>query len=92
VHPLGAWVLPHCNELLCVLAGVHLLMVRLAEWARGGRVAVLNVESTQETHILIVVLFVHIGEIRVVILLLHTRRGCDLCQASSMRDELARHS
>ncbi len=68
------------------------MMIYLVEWARGGCVALLNVKSTQETHIPIVVLFVHIREIRVAILLLHTRGGWDLCRASSMRDELARHS
>jgi hypothetical protein len=55
-------------------------------------VVILKVESAQKTHIPIVVPFVHIGEIWVAILLLHTKRGCDLCQASSLRDELARHS
>ncbi len=88
MHPLGARVIPRRNELLCVLAGVCLLVVHLAEWAHGGRVAILIVKSTQETHIPIVVLFVHIGEIWVAISLL---RGWDLCRASSMRDELARH-
>jgi hypothetical protein len=90
VHPLGAWVIPRRNELLCVLAGVRLLVVHLTEWARDRHVAVINVESTQETHILIVVMFVHIEEVWVASLLLHTRGGGDLCNGN-MRNELAMH-
>ncbi len=92
MHPLGAWVIPRCNELLCILEGVHLLVVHLAEWARDGRVAVLSVKPTGETHIPIVAPFVNIGEIWVGLLLLHTRGGWGLCHDSSMGDELARHS
>ncbi len=88
MHPLGARVISRRNELLCVLASVHLLVVHLLEWAHGGHVAVLNVKSPRETHILIVVPFVHIGEIWFAILLLW---GWYLCCASFMRDELARH-
>jgi hypothetical protein len=50
--------------------------------------AILNIKSTQETHIPIVVPIVHIGEIRVAILLL---RGWDLCCDSFKSDELSRH-
>ncbi len=51
MHTLGAQVIPRRNELLCVPAGVRLLVVHLMVWARDERVAILDVESTQETHI-----------------------------------------
>jgi hypothetical protein len=58
----------NCCAFSCVY--VCLLVVHLVEWARGGPVAILNVKSTRETHIPIVVPFLHMGEIRAAILLL----------------------
>jgi hypothetical protein len=85
VHTLSAWIVPHCNELLCVLAGEQILVVPPFEWARDGRVPIFNIKAAAETHIPVVVDLIYVGEIWVpALLLLHTCGG--LCDAAAIRN------
>ena len=59
MHPLCARFVPRRNILLCVLPCKSLLMVRLAplQWARCGRVTILDIKPASEANIPICVLF-----------------------------------
>ncbi len=51
MHPLGAWVIPHHDELLGILTYKRCLVVCLFEGAREGCVPILDVESARETNV-----------------------------------------
>ncbi len=87
MHSSCAGVVPCCNELLRILLHVRLPVVLLSEGASEGHVAILNVKATRETHIPIIVPFVHIRKVRFAHLLLLNRRG----NTAPIRDNMARH-
>jgi hypothetical protein len=86
VHTLCAWIISHGNELLGILACEQILVIPLFEGARDGRVPVFDVKSTSEAHIPIVVYLIDVGEIQVVVLLLDTGSGWELCKASAIQN------
>jgi hypothetical protein len=82
VHAFCAWIIPRRDELLGTFACEQILVIPLFEGAHDRCVPILDVKSTLEAHIPIVVYLIDVGEIWVVALLLDTGGSWELCYAS----------